>query len=137
LNVIENILFPKKITSKISTAEMKFAKRLLQRIQLNGFEERNVLTLSGRENQRIAVLRAIITRPCIVIDYEPTGSLDEKSDIMIMDMVINLCRESARLLLLTTHNQLFAQKASFLSSRWFGAKVNPHEGENKKFSIRH
>ncbi|MDR2779127.1 MAG: ABC transporter ATP-binding protein [Puniceicoccales bacterium] len=110
LNVIENILFPKRITSKIRTSDIEFAQQLLRLVQLGGFEERNVLTLSGGESQRVAAVRAMINRPRIIIADEPTGSLDEKSANIIMDMIINLCREYGSSLLLITHNQLFAKK---------------------------
>ncbi|MDR1232809.1 MAG: ATP-binding cassette domain-containing protein [Puniceicoccales bacterium] len=110
LNVIENILFPKRITSKISISDMEFARELLQRVHLGGFENRNVWTLSGGESQRVAVVRAMINRPRIVIADEPTGSLDEKSAHITMDMIVNLCREYGSSLLLITHNQLFAKK---------------------------
>ncbi|MDR1890781.1 MAG: ATP-binding cassette domain-containing protein [Puniceicoccales bacterium] len=138
LNVIENILFPKRITSKISTADIKFAKRLLQRVQLNGFEERNVLTLSGGESQRIAVVRAMINHPRIVIADEPTGSLDEKSAIMTMDMIINLCREYGSSLLLITHNQLFAKKMQtsyILDSSELGSVLIKMNAKNSAFDI--
>ncbi|MDR1528167.1 MAG: ABC transporter ATP-binding protein [Puniceicoccales bacterium] len=110
LSVIENILFPKRIASKISVPDVEFAKELLRQVHLDGFENRNVWTLSGGESQRVAVVRAMINRPRIVIADEPTGSLDEKSANVTMDMIVSLCQEYGSSLLLITHNQLFAKK---------------------------
>ncbi|MDR1433196.1 MAG: ATP-binding cassette domain-containing protein [Puniceicoccales bacterium] len=110
LNVIENLLFPRRIADKIDSGDVAFAKKLLNQVKLDGFEERNVSTLSGGERQRVAAIRAMMNNPRVIIADEPTGSLDEKSANLVMDMIINLCDTYDSSLLLITHNPRFAQK---------------------------
>jgi ABC-type lipoprotein export system ATPase subunit len=128
LNVIENILFPRRIISEISISDIEFAKELLRRVHLDGLENRSVWTLSGGESQRVAVVRAMINHPRIIIADEPTGSLDEKSANVTMDMIINLCEEYGSSLLLITHNQLFAKRMQ--------TSYILHNSELKPFIIR-
>jgi lipoprotein-releasing system ATP-binding protein len=107
--VIENILFPKMVASSVITrADIDLAEDLLRRVRLGGIGGRDVTHLSGGERQRIAVIRAVINRPLVVIADEPTGSLDEKSADLTMEMIVDLCRSHGSALLLITHNRRFA-----------------------------
>ena len=110
LNVIENILFPKRMIGRVSQEDIAFAHKLLQYVGLKGFEQRNITTLSGGESQRIATIRAMINHPSIVIADEPTGSLDINSATTVIDMLIDLCTQYGSTLLLITHNTKFAEK---------------------------
>ncbi|MDR2738170.1 MAG: ABC transporter ATP-binding protein, partial [Puniceicoccales bacterium] len=92
LNVMENILLPKRIMSQIARQDIDFAKTLLKQVNLDGFDLRHISTLSGGERQRIAAIRAMINHPPVVVADEPTGSLDEKSADSTMDMIIGLCK---------------------------------------------
>jgi ABC-type lipoprotein export system ATPase subunit len=110
LNVLENLLFPRRIISTVERSDIDFAKKLLRVVHMDGCESRTIGTLSGGERQRVAVIRALVNRPKIVIADEPTGSLDERSADIVMDMMIDLCREYESALLLITHSGRFAKK---------------------------
>lgn len=109
LNVIENILLPKMISSCVTDDYKKFANALLKYVGLSGAEKNDVQTLSGGEKQRVSVIRAIINRPKVIIADEPTGSLDETSGMNVMKVIIDVCERNGSSLILITHNPKFAQ----------------------------
>ncbi len=108
LNVIENILFPRRINGGVGREDVKLAHELLEQVQMSSMDKRFVNHLSGGEKQRVAVVRAMINRPRIIIADEPTGSLDESNGDSIMDMMLNMCKNNNSTLLLITHNSKFA-----------------------------
>jgi ABC-type multidrug transport system ATPase subunit len=81
-------------------------------------------------------MRAMINHLCIVIADEPTGSLDEKSASITMDMIINLCRKYGNSLLLITHNQLFAkmQTSYILDSSELGPVLRKMDAKKSVFN---
>ena len=109
LNVIENILLPKMISSCVTDDDKKFANALLKYVGLSGAEKNDVQTLSGGEKQRVSVIRAIINRPKVIIADEPTGSLDETSGMNVMKVIMDICEKNSSSLILITHNPKFAQ----------------------------
>ena len=109
LNVIENILLPKMISSYVTDDDKKFANALLKYVGLSGAEKNDVQTLSGGEKQRVSVIRAIINCPKVIIADEPTGSLDETSGVNVMKVIIDVCHSNGSSLILITHNPKFAQ----------------------------
>ena len=109
LNVIENILLPKMISSCVTDDYKKFANALLKYVGLSGAEKNDVQTLSGGEKQRVSVIRAIINRPKVIIADEPTGSLDETSGMNVMKVIMDICEKNSSSLILITHNPKFAQ----------------------------
>ena len=109
LNVIENILLPKMISSYVTDDDKKFANALLKYVGLSGAEKNDVQTLSGGEKQRVSVIRAIINCPKVIIADEPTGSLDETSGMNVMKVIIDVCNRNGSSLILITHNPKFAQ----------------------------
>lgn len=114
LNVIENILFPRRINGSISNDDILFADELLEYVQMSSMRDRSVNHLSGGEKQRIAVIRAMINRPNIIIADEPTGSLDEINGNSVMDMLLTMCKYNNSTLLLITHNPKFADRMDIL-----------------------
>ena len=109
LNVIENILLPKMISSCVTDDYKKFSNALLKYVGLSGAEKNDVQTLSGGEKQRVSVIRAIINRPKVIIADEPTGSLDETSGMNVMKVIMDICEKNSSSLILITHNPKFAQ----------------------------
>ena len=107
LNALENIALPAQILRKKES--IKKARRLLKEIGLEKREKHYPHQLSGGEMQRIAIARASIHKPSLLLADEPTGSLDKKSS----EIVIKLLQKSSKqaTLVLITHNLELAKIA--------------------------
>ena len=100
--VLENILMPSWIKKKISKKGR--ALELLDLLGLIMIKDKYPLELSGGERQRVAVLRALINNPKILFADEPTGNLDEKNALILVDLFRQINRDYSVTILLTTHN---------------------------------
>ena len=89
------------------------AENLLKKIGLLNRSDHFPSQLSGGESQRIAIARAIINDPDIILADEPTGSLDMKTAKDIFDLLNNQ-KKPNRLIIFATHNRFFAKKADYL-----------------------
>ena len=89
------------------------SENLLKKIGLSNRSDHFPSQLSGGESQRIAIARAIINDPDIILADEPTGSLDMKTAKDIFDLLNNQ-KKSNRLIIFATHNRFFAKKADYL-----------------------
>ena len=89
------------------------AKDLLKKVGLSNRLEHFPSQLSGGESQRVAIVRAIINDPSIILADEPTGSLDMNTAKKIFELLNNQ-KSSNRLIIFATHNRFFANKADCL-----------------------
>ncbi|MHB9091709.1 MAG: ABC transporter ATP-binding protein [Chloroflexota bacterium] len=104
LTALENVMLPLAIC-KISGAERRRAAReALARVGLTGKEERLPSALSGGEQGRVAVARAIVNNPPVVLADEPTGSLDSQTGEQVMRLFRQLADEGLAVVVVT-HNQ--------------------------------
>lgn len=110
LNTLENVLIAKRILGRPKAEDYQKAQDLLIRVGLK--ERMNALstTLSGGERQRVAIVRALINKPAIIVADEPTGNLDEHTAQQVMDVFLTLCKEESTSLILVTHNPQFAAR---------------------------
>ena len=84
------------------------AVALLKRVDMGHRIRHSSTKLSGGERQRVAVARALINDPPLVLADEPTGNLDESTGLAVMDLLLELTGEAAKSLVLVTHNPKFA-----------------------------
>ena len=89
------------------------AKRLLKQVGLSNRSDHYPSQLSGGESQRIAIARAIINDPEVILADEPTGSLDIDTALNVFKL-LNSQKKSNRLIIFATHNRFFANKADCL-----------------------
>ena len=100
--VLENILMPAWI--KKDNSKLNMAYELLDTLQLMDKKDNYPMELSGGEKQRVAVLRALINKPKILFADEPTGNLDEKNALLLVDLLREINTDYKVAILLTTHN---------------------------------
>ena len=109
-SALENVMAPALI-SGVKARECKDrAVELLERLGLADRMDHVPGKLSGGEKQRVAICRALMNRPEVILADEPTGALDEENASEVENLLLDLVREEGRSLLLVTHNQDFAYK---------------------------
>lgn len=108
---LENVMIPLLIgKEKKATAEKK-AKELLDFLALTNRMEHKPAELSGGERQRVAVARALIHRPSVVLADEPSGSLDTKNKTELHALFFDLRRELGQTFVVVTHDEQLAAQA--------------------------
>lgn len=110
LNALENVLMAARIARQPLSQARDRARHLLERVGLGERLESQPATLSGGERQRVAVARALINRPALVLADEPTGNLDERSSGEVLDLLLEVTRAEGASLLLVTHNREHAAR---------------------------
>ena len=107
---LENVYLPNLLISKEKQKSKELAKKLIKEVgminRLNHFPNE----LSGGENQRIAIARALINDPEIILADEPTGNLDSNNAKLIFKILFNL-KSKNRIIIFATHNRYFANMA--------------------------
>mgnify|MGYP002797413720 CR=1 FL=1 len=109
LNVYDNIVLPLKLDGRKIDGE--FAEMLLKSLRLEDKREQTPYTLSGGEQQRVAVARALITRPAVVLADEPTGNLDSRTGMEVIGLMKVLAQKFYQTLVVVTHDEEVAQMA--------------------------
>lgn len=112
LNALENVCLAARIAGSFDSQTPKLALGLLERVGLKSRAKHLPPQMSGGEKQRVAVARAILNSPKIILADEPTGNLDESTANEVMDMFLSLCAERGTALLLITHNPDFAKRTA-------------------------
>jgi len=108
---IENVMMPTMIAGRDKEESQNSAKKILQIVGLEGREHHRPTELSGGEQQRVAVARALINNPKVVMADEPTGNLDRKTGDAMHDLLCKLNREMNLTFIIVTHNESLAQRS--------------------------
>jgi lipoprotein-releasing system ATP-binding protein len=109
--VLENVLVPTlALTKSDRAASTERANELLKRVSLDGHENKRPAQLSGGERQRVAVVRALINEPKLLLADEPTGALDAENAGNLVDLLVELNREQLVSLVMVTHDRNLAER---------------------------
>ena len=111
LKVGENVALPLELLGADDSAAQQRAADLLEAVGLGGLEQRYPETLSGGEQQRAAIARALAHQPALLLADEPTGNLDEDTGSRIIELLTGLARQQGTTLLLVTHSTHVARAA--------------------------
>lgn len=109
INVWENIVLPIGLDGR--KVDQEYVMDIIRRI---GMEDRlHALpnTLSGGQQQRVAIARALASRPAIILADEPTGNLDSRTEIEVVNLLKNCVTEYGQTLVMITHDESIAQMA--------------------------
>jgi lipoprotein-releasing system ATP-binding protein len=107
-SVLENVLIPTLVQRADSAEVVARARSLLERVGLADRVEHRPAELSGGERQRVAVARALIHRPALLLADEPTGNLDRRTAQAVGRLLLELHREENSILVVVTHSQELA-----------------------------
>ena len=109
LNLEENIILPAMIGNVPKKSYSNKVKELAKLLGIEGILKKYPDSISGGERQRVAVARALINDPMILLADEPTGNLDSKNEQIIMNFFKKLNTEMGLTIILVTHNKDFAK----------------------------
>ena len=112
LNVLDNVELPLLYRKVPAKERRERALAVLEKVGLSHRTRHFPTQLSGGQCQRVAIARAIVGDPDIILADEPTGNLDSKMGIEVMDILHKLNREDGRTIVMVTHNEAQARQTS-------------------------
>jgi phosphonate transport system ATP-binding protein len=112
LSVMENVLsgslgrygFWRTLLRRFPSDGIRRAYQLLERVELRGMENKRADALSGGERQRVGIARALHQEPELLLVDEPTASLDPRTSLRVMRLIVELCRERALTAVINMHD---------------------------------
>lgn len=111
LRVVENVSFPLRLQGERRAAADLRAEEILAGVGLAGRGAEHPDNLSGGETQRVGIARALVSNPTVVLADEPTGALDEKNSLRVMDLLAARARDLGTAVIVATHDPLVASRA--------------------------
>jgi len=111
LTIEENLLLPLELKGRLGAGERDKARSLLEEVGLGGRQSTYPDRLSGGEQQRVAVARALVHDPVLVLADEPTGNLDAETGKKILDLLVSMASSSGKTLLAVTHSRDVSARA--------------------------
>lgn len=125
LNVMDNVELPLIYRSGVSESERKrLVREVLERVGLSHRLRHMPSQLSGGQCQRVAVARAIVGNPEIILADEPTGNLDSKMGAEVMGLLHSLNREDGRTIVMVTHNEEQARQTNRIIRFFDGRQID-------------
>ena len=110
-SALENVMMPMRIGAWDSERARERAEMLLDRVGLKARMEHRPAELSGGEQQRAAVARALATSPSVLLADEPSGNLDHTNSERLHDLLVELARDFDIAMVIVTHNRSLARRA--------------------------
>jgi predicted ABC-type transport system involved in lysophospholipase L1 biosynthesis ATPase subunit len=107
-SAIENVELPMVFAGRLPRERMAAARRALEAVGLGARLHHRPAQMSGGESQRVAVARALVNRPRVILADEPTGNLDSQTARQVMALILDHVREQAATLVLVTHDEELA-----------------------------
>ena len=104
LNVLENVILPLMVYGKDNEQGIELAKKLITEVGLGEKMRNKPNELSGGEQQRVAIVRALINKPPILLADEPTGNLDSKTSEDVLRLLARMSKEENITVLMATHD---------------------------------
>lgn len=116
LSALENVLLPAALgrtrTSNLHSSHVSRAEKLLEEVGLKKRMHHRPNELSGGEQQRVTIARALMNDPPLLLADEPTGNLDPKTADKVADLIFELAENQKKCLIVVTHDKQLAERAS-------------------------
>jgi putative ABC transport system ATP-binding protein len=137
LTVLENVLLPLELTGRASgrgaaAAAVAMARVMLERVALDHRADAFPEELSGGEQQRIAIARALVHEPALVLADEPTGNLDSTTGDHVMELLVGINRRRGTTVVLVTHNREVAGLADMVIALRDGRLVDWQQRQRQR-----
>ncbi|WP_136805469.1 ABC transporter ATP-binding protein [Desulfosediminicola flagellatus] len=113
-SALENVMMPALIAGKKKKDVIEPATELLKSVELDHRLDHRVAELSGGEQQRTALARALIMKPALLLADEPTGNLDSRAGNLVFNLLEQLCRERSLSVIMVTHNMELARRMDII-----------------------
>lgn len=110
LSVLDNVTIPMIINGISKSKRKKTGREILKKVGLEKYINKKPDRLSGGQKQRVAIARALVNDPDIIIADEPTGSLDSKNTIQVLNLINDIVKEG-KLVIMVTHSEKVASCA--------------------------
>jgi len=111
MTALENVEFPLVFKRVPAKKRRKLAVEMLKNVGLKGRMQHKPKEMSGGQQQRVGIARAFVARPAIVFADEPTGNLDSKTTIEVMDMLKAMARQNNQTIVMVTHDRKLTEYA--------------------------
>jgi putative ABC transport system ATP-binding protein len=111
LDVAQNVALPLMLLGVPAAEQGPRVAAMLEAVGLADLQHRLPQQLSGGQLQRVAMARALVHRPALLLADEPTGNLDPSTAALVMDLMVRQTRETGAALVLVTHSEAAAQRA--------------------------
>jgi ABC-type antimicrobial peptide transport system, ATPase component len=122
-SALENVSLPLLYNGTLSSQISEKAAEVLEKVGLGDRLDHHPNQLSGGQQQRVAIARALITDPSIILADEPTGNLDSKSGVEVME-IFNKLHRQGRTIILVTHDDDIASQAQRIIRLKDGKVIN-------------
>ena len=137
MNVYDNVSFAMRVIGKSNKTVQKRVPYILKLVGLNGMEKRRPNELSGGEQQRVSLARAIVNNPELILADEPTGNIDSERSLEIMKLLCAVNKKGTTVIIVTHENELVKKFGGRLIQIENGkitsdTKVNASEKEGGK-----
>ncbi len=109
---LENVMLPALIGGAGKAEALKRAKKLLEEVGLGGRLDHKPGELSGGEQQRCAIVRALVQGPAVLLADEPTGNLDTRTGEEVFELIMGLKKTMQMTMVIVTHNEKLASRLS-------------------------
>ena len=114
-SALDNVMMPMRKLGRLTPAAMEArARQLLDAVGLGNKTHRLGTQLSGGEQQRVAVARALANEPSILLADEPTGNLDVRNSALVFELLTRLAKDHGQAVILVTHNPEIAQRCDVI-----------------------
>ena len=135
MTALENVEFPLVFKRVSLSKRRKMAVEMLKNVGLKGRMQHKPKEMSGGQQQRVGIARAFVARPAIVFADEPTGNLDSKTTIEVMDMLKAMARKNKQTVVMVTHDRKLTEYAdkiiNILDGKIESIEYQEHSKEGK------